>query len=156
MNDTLQKGMLIELYCIKKFIQLGYFCSIPYGNSCKYDVIVDINNVLYRIQCKSSTWAKDTKEEKVAFIMNTNHTTTNTTGVKRYTYNSKQVDFFYTFFEGEHYLVPIEQIEGKSTFRFRYLKNVINTHSYGVHIAEEYQIEKVLSKYILNKEEVVK
>ena len=63
MDITLQKGMLTEIRCIEKFIELGYFCSVPYGDSCKYDVIVDIDNVLYRIQCKSSTWAKDTVED---------------------------------------------------------------------------------------------
>ena len=151
MDNTLQKGILTELHCIEKFIELGFFCSIPYGDSCKYDIIVDINNKLYRIQCKSSTWAKDTAQENVAFIMTTNHTTTNTTGVKRYTYNSEQVDFFYTYFEGEHYLVPIQEIEGKSTFRFRYLKYVGNQKS-NVHIAEEYQLDKVVNKIL---EEVV-
>lgn len=145
--------MLTELHCIEKFIELGYFCSIPYGDSCKYDIIVDINDKLYRVQCKSSTWAKDTAEEKVAFIMSTNHTTTNTTGVKRFTYNSKQVDYFYTYFEGEHYLVPIEEIEGKNTFRFRYAKYIGNQKA-NIHIAEEYQLKKVIAK-LLEKEEVV-
>ena len=154
MDITLQKGMLTEIRCIEKFIELGYFCSVPYGDSCKYDVIVDIDNVLYRIQCKSSTWAKDTVEEKVAFVMNTNHTTVNTTGVKRYTYNAAEVDFFYTYFEGKHYLVPISEIEGKSTFRFRYLKNIGHQRA-NIHIAEEYEVEAILSK-MLQKEEVVK
>lgn len=154
MDITLQKGMLTEIRCIEKFIELGYFCSVPYGDSCKYDVIVDIDNVLYRIQCKSSTWAKDTVEEKVAFVMNTNHTTVNTTGVKRYTYNVTEVDFFYTYFEGKHYLVPISEVEGKSTFRFRYLKNIGHQRA-NIHIAEEYEVEAILSK-MLQKEEVVK
>ena len=154
MDITLQKGMLTEIRCIEKFIELGYFCSVPYGDSCKYDVIVDIDNVLYRIQCKSSTWAKDTVEEKVAFVMNTNHTTVNTTGVKRYTYNATEVDFFYTYFEGKHYLVPISEVEGKGTFRFRYLKNIGNQKA-NIHIAEEYEVEAILSK-MLQKEEVVK
>ena len=154
MDITLQKGMMTELHCIEKFIELGYYCSIPYGDSCKYDIIVDIENTLYRIQCKSSSWAKDTVEEKVAFIMNTNHTTVNTTGVKRYTYNSEQVDFFYTYFEGQHYLVPINEVEGKGTFRFRYLKNVGHQKA-NIHIAEDYELENVISKILL-KEEVVK
>lgn len=153
MDNTLQKGMLTELRCIEKFIELGYFCSIPYGDSCKYDIIVDINNKLYRIQCKSSTWAKDTATTNVAFVMSTNHTTTNTTGVKRFTYNSEQVDYFYTYFEGEHYLVPIAEVEGKSTFRFRYSKYLGNQKA-NVHIAEDYQIENIISK-LLEKEEVI-
>ena len=34
-------GNATELKCIAKFIELGYECSIPYGNSAKYDFIVD-------------------------------------------------------------------------------------------------------------------
>ena len=83
--------------------------------------------------------------------MNTNHTTTNTTGVKRYTYNSEQVDFFYTYFEGKHYLVPIKEVEGKTTFRFRYLQYLGNQKT-GVHIAEDYEIEKILAKLLVEEE----
>mgnify|MGYP003400600460 CR=1 FL=1 len=30
------------------FIELGYDCSIPYGNSAKYDFIADINGELLK------------------------------------------------------------------------------------------------------------
>ena len=43
MEYTQSKGNLVELQCISKFIELGYECSIPYGNSAKYDFIADVN-----------------------------------------------------------------------------------------------------------------
>lgn len=54
MDETLQKGMITELKCMEKLISMGYYISIPYGNSNKYDLILDYNNKLYRIQIKTA------------------------------------------------------------------------------------------------------
>lgn len=37
-----QKGNLTELKCISAFYELGYQCSIPYGENSRYDFIADI------------------------------------------------------------------------------------------------------------------
>ena len=42
--DSKQIGNLTELQCITRFYELGYSVSVPYGDSEKYDFIVDINN----------------------------------------------------------------------------------------------------------------
>lgn len=55
MDYTQSKGNLVELQCISKFIELGYECSIPYGNGAKYDFVVDVNGQFLRIQCKSAS-----------------------------------------------------------------------------------------------------
>lgn len=55
MIDTKQKGNLTELECITALTELGYLVSIPFGEDSRYDCIVDINNNLYRIQCKTSS-----------------------------------------------------------------------------------------------------
>lgn len=52
--NSKQKGNLTELQCLAAFGQYGYTISIPYGDCARYDFIVDINNKLYRIQCKTS------------------------------------------------------------------------------------------------------
>ena len=47
--DTKQIGNLTELQCITRFYELGYTVSVPYGDSEKYDFILDINgNILRR------------------------------------------------------------------------------------------------------------
>lgn len=38
-----QKGNLTELKCISAFYELGYQCSIPYGENSRYDFIADID-----------------------------------------------------------------------------------------------------------------
>ena len=50
-----QKGNLTELQCITYLYQLGYKCSIPYGENSRYDFIVDIDGILIRVQVKTSS-----------------------------------------------------------------------------------------------------
>ena len=59
MVDTKQIGNLTELQCITRFYELGYSISIPYGDSEKYDFILDINGNLYKIQCKHANIHKN-------------------------------------------------------------------------------------------------
>jgi hypothetical protein len=43
MDYTKVKGNITELMCMAGFIKLGYQVSIPYGDSAKYDFVVDVN-----------------------------------------------------------------------------------------------------------------
>ena len=152
MDSTLRIGMITELECIKAFIELGYHCSIPYGDCARYDVVVDIDNKLYRIQCKTSRWSTDTAQKKVAFEISTRTTTTNTKQTIRKTYSLDEVDFFYTYFERKSYLVPISEIAGKTTFRWRYIYPA-SGQKQGIHLAEDYELKNQISKI---KGEVIK
>ena len=145
MDSTLSKGMITELECIKAFIDLGYHCSIPYGDCARYDVVVDIDNKLYRVQCKTSRWSTDTVKEKVAFEISTRTTTTNTKKTIRKTYLEDEIDFFYTCFNGESYLIPIAEISGKTSFRIRY-EYPSNNQKQGIHLASDYELKNQISK----------
>ena len=50
--DNKQLGNLTELQCITRFYELGYSVSTPYGDSEKYDMILDFQGLLLRLQCK--------------------------------------------------------------------------------------------------------
>ena len=145
MDSTLSIGMITELECLKAFIDLGYHCSIPYGDCARYDVVVDIDNKLYRIQCKTSRWSTDTAQEKVAFEISTKTSTTNTKQTIRKTYSAEEVDFFYTCFEGKSYLVPISEVAGKASFRWRY-EYPPTGQKQGIHIAKNYELKNQISK----------
>lgn len=155
MDDTLRRGIVTELECIKGFVGLGYQCSVPYGDTARYDVIVDINDKLYKIQCKSSSWSTDTAQEKVAFGFDARTSTTNTKGTKRKLYSENEVDFFYTFFEGKSYLVPFSEMSGKSAFRFRY-EYPPTGQKQNIHLERDYLLEKQVQKILDDdKEEVI-
>lgn len=142
LDITQQKGLTTELHCILDFTNLGYRCLTPIDDSSKYDVVVDIKGKFIKIQCKTASWVKDTVKEKVAFHINTARQTTNTKITIRYKYSAEDVDFFYTWFEGQGYLVSIKEASGV-TFRWRY-EYPSSGQKQGIHIADNYKIEEVL------------
>lgn len=91
------------------FIKLGYTCSVPFGNSAKYDFIADVNGKLLRIQCKSSNYVDDNRD---AFYIDTSTSTVNTKEIKRHTYTDSDIDYFATSFENEVYVIPINECKG--------------------------------------------
>lgn len=145
MNNTQSKGNALELKCIAKFIELGYECSIPYGNSALYDFVVDIGGKFLRIQCKNSlhsyqseTHSRDTG----AFQLFTRRQTVNTKEVKTYIYNSDEIDYFMTMFEDKFYLIPVEECKSCKIIRIHPPKNNIKEYNR----AENYLIDNVLLK----------
>lgn len=143
LEETQRKGTITEVHCILDFIKLGYRCLKPVDESSKYDVVVDLGKgVFKRIQCKTSSWATDTKEEKTAFQISTYCQTTNTKTTTRHKYSKDDIDYFYTWFQGQGYLVSIEEASGLS-FRWRYEYPSTNQKQ-GIHIANDYKIEEVI------------
>ena len=146
MNYTQSIGSITELKCLLKFIELGYECSIPYGNGAKYDFVADVDGKMLRIQCKSSSpivsQAKNHESETVeAFSFSTTCATTNTKKTTRYTYNDSQIDYFATCFNEQVYLIPVNECSTSKTLRFLPPSNN-NNNNYNK--AENYEIEKII------------
>lgn len=119
MDYTQSVGNTNELQCMLAFIQLGYECSVPFGNGAKYDFIADINGELLRFQCKSSHYTNNHgRISKDSFSFGTTCSTTNTKETKRYTYSSDQIDYFATFFNGQVYVIPVDECSTHKTLRF--------------------------------------
>ena len=53
MNEQKIKGLTTELQCQTYFTQKGYNVSVPLGEDCRYDLIVDIEGILIRVQVKT-------------------------------------------------------------------------------------------------------
>ena len=113
----------------------------------KYDYVVDIKNKFYKIQCKTSHWCKDTSEEKVAFAIETNCQTTNTKKTIRHKYTENEIDYFYTWFQGQGYLISIKEATGV-TYRMRY-EYPKTGQKQGIHIANDYKIEEEVEKLLI-------
>jgi len=144
MDETLIRGDVNELQCILDFQKRGYYCSIPFSGSCRYDVVVDINNKLYRIQCKSSTF----HEEDGTLRMYAIRTTTNTQKTIRYSYSKEEVDFFYTSWNNYGFLIPVNEVSTTKYLRVKKPKNGIQE---GMSIAADYLIDNVLEAIVNNK-----
>lgn len=139
MLNSKQKGNLTELQCLTAFTELGYTVSIPYGDCAKYDFIADINNKLYRIQCKTSS-----EQDVGVYKFATRSTQVGTTSTNVRTYTEEDIDFFATIIDGKCYLVPITEVSGKQkTLRFIPPKN---GQKEGIAYAKDYELVSQLEK----------
>ena len=134
MLDCKYKGNLTELLCLAAFTKLGYQVSIPYGDHARYDFIADINNKLYRIQCKTAT-----KESEGVYIFSCRSTAANHSGFATRSYTEDEIDYFATIIENECYLIPVSETGGRSK-RLRFVATK-NNQKAGVSYAKEYHIE---------------
>ncbi len=55
MISTQRKGDIAKAKAISTFTSYGFDVSLPITESAAYDIIVDVNNVLYRVQVKYSS-----------------------------------------------------------------------------------------------------
>ena len=137
---TKQKGNITELECLLSFVKEGYKVSIPYGEDCRYDLVVDINNKLYRVQCKTShalTNPEDGFKFKSQSVVITTH------GTKQSTYSEQEIDYFATMYEGQCYLIPVNECGHEKTLRFRY---PANGQKKGISLAENYTLQKMIER----------
>lgn len=109
MQERAIKGIATELLCQTEFIKLGIDVSVPINPYCKYDFIVDINNILYRIQVKYSHKCNN----GIKLSTSSSHLTTN--GATKTKYTKKDIDFICTYFDETCYLIPIIEIENRSS-----------------------------------------
>lgn len=147
MDYTQVVGDSVELRCLLAFTERGFQCSIPYGNSAKYDFIVDVNGKLLKIQCKScvnpiskSKTANSSGRDENAIIFTTVSQTTNTKKTVRHNYTSEQIDYFATYYQNKVYLVPVEECSSSKTLRFAPPLNGNKNYNR----AEDYELDNVL------------
>lgn len=143
--NTKQIGNLTELQCITRLYELGYSVSVPYGDSEKYDFILDCNGELYRLQCKHAN-IHTNQEGIVEYI--TIKTTwqsgyTKHSSYKQNQYTKKDCDFFITYYENKSYLIPVEQCSNTKTLRIMPPKN---GQIKGVSFLKDFIDEEVLKK----------
>ena len=134
-----QKGNLTELQCLTAFYEQGCHASLPYGENSRYDMIVDIDGSLIKVQVKTSSWRVE--GESIAFSCRSSHV--NASGVKNIKYTQQEIDYFATFWDGQCYLIPVSECSTEKTLRFVPPKN---GQSKGITFASEYTLQKQIEK----------
>lgn len=133
---TKQKGDVTELQCIIELRKLGLIVSIPYGEDSPYDLIVEINGKLLKVQCKTSR----KKNGVILFNCKTGHQNS----IKTYSRNYiGKIDFFMTYHEGMAYMIPIEHC-GTSVKQLR-LVTTLNNQIKNVSFAVDYELPKIVA-----------
>lgn len=142
MNDTKKKGNLTELQCITAFMQEGYQVSIPFGEDSRYDFIADVDNKLLKIQCKTCHEILDDEESVIAIhfkcVRQTGSAASKWARVK---YETNEIDYFATFYQGKCYLVPLKECSNEKTLRIKPPKN---NQKVGISFLKDYEMSEVL------------
>lgn len=115
MENSKRQGDETESKVIHELIARGYSVSVPFGDNDKYDLIVDIDGQLYRIQCKTA-WQN--KQETIRF--NTHTQTTNQGEYFEETYHGEIDAFVVRYPETEQlYWIDVTDATGqKMELRF--------------------------------------
>jgi hypothetical protein len=134
--ETNRIGDIAELIIMQKFIGIGANVSIPFNDS-PYDLIVDYNKKLFKVQIKSM-W--NLKDGVLRLNTTQGHRSTELRSYK------DEVDFIAAYCsETEHcILIPInEVIEPKMRLRFKRAKNN-QTENLAIDV-EKYLFDKVIN-----------
>jgi hypothetical protein len=110
--NSKQKGSIAEISFIAECVKRNWTISIPYGDNCRYDCIIDRGRGLERIQIKSSTY----EEKKNRIVSFTRRIYNNQKGSICNIYTREEIDGFVIYSPelNTFYYIPIEEQEQAS------------------------------------------
>ena len=124
------------------FMKLGYNVSIPFGEDSRYDFVVDINDKLYKIQCKTCSEIVDENNQILAIKFKTvRQSGSKATNWTRTKYEENEIDYFATSYQGKCYLVPLKECSNEKILRIVPPKN---GQIKGISFLEKYELNEVL------------
>ena len=139
MLNTVSIGDIGETQAIALFTKNKIAVSRPMTNNVRYDLIVDINDRLYRVQVKSTSAIKDGKME---FATKTTNYTKGSWSSNRYSTN--EVDMFFLYCVENDWcglFIPDEEIPSTLYIRTAPPKN---NQKVGIRLMEDYSFDKQL------------
>lgn len=139
--DTRIIGELTELKCQMFCLEKGFIISKPIVDNARYDLLLDYNNKIYRIQIKTSRWMSE-EHEGIIFNCKSQHSVSGGNKIMKYT--PDEIDFFMTEFEGEFYLVPCNKAKSEMRLRFKPTKN---NQDHKANFAKDFKFEEVIKQY---------
>ena len=143
-NNSSTIGNIGETVALAEFAKRGIPVLIPFGQNVPYDLVVEIDGVFYRIQCKTTAKVKD--GVKMLFpICRTN-------GFKgtHQSYTSKEVDFIFVYCIENGYmgLIPVQDVENMKSASFVIRLSISkNNQTKGIHMACDYEFDKQLGTF---------
>ena len=103
-----RRGEAAQAAFLARATALNSGVLIPWGDSERYDTVVDFGRGLFRVQVKSATAYSE------------NRYRVKTTGASGLVYTSKEIDFFVAYIVPENiwYIIPIQAIGQRKGIRF--------------------------------------
>ena len=139
--DTRIVGELTELKCQLYCLEQGYIVSKPIVDNARYDLLLDYNGKIYRIQIKTARWMSE-EHEGIVFNCKSQHSISGGNKIMKYT--PDEIDFFMTEFEDKYYLIPCDKSRVEMILRFKQKKNHQDDKAY---FAKDYVFEEVIKQY---------
>lgn len=130
------KGNITEAVIMSEFIKLGIPVLLPFGDNERYDMVIEVNNKFYKIQCKT---ARRKSDSSISFKT-----------CSSYAHRGKdsknyvgEVDFFGVYYpeSNQCYLVEVGNCLSEMTLRLNPAKN---NQSSNVNYAKDYLLEEKL------------
>lgn len=111
-----QKGNIGEAKCLAKMVELGVPVCLPFGDNERYDLVIEHNGKLEKIQVKYSSSQESEGSIVFRVASSTNHTTN-----KHLTTYTNDIDAFllYNSLTDEIYYVPIDIVGTRKTMTMR-------------------------------------
>jgi len=123
------------MYVAAYLLSLGYNVSQPMCQDSKYDLIVDVNNKLLRLQVKT---ARLSEKSNSSITFNCRSTTKNSQTHKSRSYGLDEIDYFATYWNHQVYLVPVGECSSQKSLHLEKPKQ--SNWSY----IEDYKAKEVL------------
>lgn len=139
MLNTVTIGDIGESVAVMKFLKKGCAVSKPLTNNARYDLIVEINNKLYKVQVKST---QSINAGKMVFATKTTNYTKGSW--ENHNYTTDEVDIFFLYCVDNDwcglYIPSIgEDIQKGISIRVEKPKN---NQKVGIHMCEDYEFDK--------------
>lgn len=147
MNNTKAKGLVTELQCQTYFTNLGYNVLVPLGEDCRYDMIVDFDGILQRIQVKTC----HVTDSNTGIAFATRSTRVNSQESLSKKYSKEEIDYFATYYNNKCYMVKVEECSSSKTLSFKNKR--VNQHS--ICFIEDYEAEKQIQKLLNGEDEEI-
>ena len=132
--NSKQLGDITEAACLSELLKRGYSVSVPFGDRCPYDLIVDDKGVLKKVQCKTGWLEEDCIRFAICSITTLNGKTV------RKTYSSKDVDEFMIYCKETNKIYRVPNKDLPQTDVFLRLVPPKNNQLSKVRMAEDYEI----------------
>ena len=138
-----EKGNIGEAVILAEFVKRGIQCSIPFGDTARYDLIAEFGGKLNKIQIKYCNQITENNSVTCPCASSTNHTTN-----KHYTTYQNDVDYIacYVVPMDKCILVPIEEIGNKKSITVRIAPP--NNNQKNVRYIEDYSFDNILNSKI--------
>ena len=126
------------MYVAAYLLSLGYNVSQPFCQDSKYDLIVDVNNKLLRLQVKTARL--ENRSSGNSIIFNCRSTTKNSKTNKSRRYEEDEIDYFATYWNNKVYLIPVGECSSSKSLHL----NPVTQSNWSY--IEDYDAKEVLEK----------